>query len=174
MRTARIPAMMLGFQLIACHCAKPATEDASAQASPYVRPVFVTGPPLMVYRTRADLADKVPVILTADGSSIASYPDPRDLQGASGPPRPTTLHKGYLLDNRGINGHVAFLKMTYAEYAALKEAPSAQDLMGLIIDKDPLVELCDCGDKQAFSNKVEQLDRLIDDGKLRTICKVIK
>jgi hypothetical protein len=174
MRTTPTTAVILGLQLIACHCAKHTTGDASTQASPQVRPVFVTGPSVMVYKTRADLADKVPVTLSTDGSSVASYPDPKDLRGASGPPLPTALHKGYLLDNRGINGQVAFLKMTYTEYAALKEAPSAQDLLGMIIDRDPLVELCNCGDKKAFTNEVEQLDRLIDDGELRKICKVMK
>lgn len=79
-----------------------------------------------------------------------------------------------MLDNREIGENVAFLNMTYEEYAKLKEVPTLKELYGLIIDKDPLIELCNCGVKTVFTDQVKQLNELIDNKKLRTICKIIK
>jgi len=79
-----------------------------------------------------------------------------------------------LLDNRGIGKNVAFLKWTYQEYAQLTAVPSLQELYNMILDKDPLTELCDCGNKKSFSDAPTQLNQLIDSKKLRTVCKTIK
>lgn len=169
MRTAFIPLIVAGL-LTGCHCAK----DTADQATTTIGSVAVTGPQAIVYKVRKDLVDKVPVILSPDGSTIVSYPHPSDLKGPNGLALPTVLHKGYLLDNRGINKHVAFLNMTYAAYAALAEAPTEAALMGMIKEKKPLLELCDCGSRGRSTDLVKELDQLIDDHQLRKTCKVIK
>jgi hypothetical protein len=64
--------------------------------------------------------------------------------------------------------------MTYKEYANLDNPPSLQEMFKMIIDKDPLTELCDCGNKTAFTDIEKQLNQLITNNKLRTTCKTIK
>ena len=43
----------------------------------------------------------------------------------------------------------------------------------MIIDKDPILEICDCGNKKAFNNLTEQLNTLILKNKLLTVCKIM-
>jgi hypothetical protein len=138
------------------------------------KPVFAPGPQVLVYKTKADYNDRVPVILSEDKSKIVSYPHPSDVKIGKGYPLPGRLHGGYLLDNRGIGPRVAFLKTTYAEYAQLESAPTLAELYALITDKDPLLELCNCGAKTGFNSTTTQLNQLIDSKKLRTTCKAIK
>lgn len=158
--------------LAACHTAKE--EPKAAAAKPAVKGASMPAPPALVYRTREDMNDLVPVILSDDGTRIVSYPHPTDLRGATGYTKPTALHRGYLLDNRGINAHVAFLGISYAAYAALQEPPPMEKLMGMIKYKDPLLELCDCGSRKKYDDPEKQLNTLIDSGALRSTCKAIK
>jgi hypothetical protein len=133
-----------------------------------------SGPPALVYKTKADYSKLVPVMLSEDKTAIVSYPHPSDLVSGDSYQLPSGLKEGYLLDNRGIGKDVAFLKLSYQEYAALKQAPAPGELMAMILDRDPLVELCNCGNKAALTKPVEQLNTLIDSGKLRTSCLPVK
>jgi hypothetical protein len=135
------------------------------------RPDFSPGPVALVYKTKADYADKVPVILSEDKSTIISYPHPEDLGKEA---MPLHLKKGYLLDNRGINKNVAFLKLSYKEYRKLSGPPSLTQLQDMILDKDPLSELCNCGNRSAFKDAKGQINQLIQDGNLRSVCKAEK
>jgi hypothetical protein len=138
------------------------------------KPDFVAGPVTLVYKTKHDYQNLVPVMLSEDKREIVSYPNPNDIKSDLVLATPIGLNKGYYLDNRGIGLHVAFLKMTYQEYATLEKAPTLAELQALIIDKDPLVELCNCGSSKVFTNQVEQLNALIDKGTIRSVCKVLK
>ncbi len=131
----------------------------------------VTGPHLLVYKTKKDYHNLVPVILSPDRSKIVSYPDPHDLVAAGHGILPSALHKGYLLDNKGIGINTAFLKLTYHDYEHLKNAPTTDELYRMIIDKDPLVVLCDCGMKSSFKNPAKQINQLIDRKELLKKCK---
>jgi len=147
------------------------TNSANKNFTPSPAP----GPSALVYKTKGDYFNRVPVILSVDKATIVSYPDPSDIrQGGVELALPTALRGGYLLDNRGINRRVAFLSMTYEEYAKLERAPSLEKLHALIIDADPLVELCDCGNKKAIPDLLNQLNSLIENGSLTSKCKVIK
>lgn len=137
-------------------------------------PQYTPGPAAMVYKTKNDYNNLVPVLLSDDKSEIVSYPHPTDLLTDSGYAVPATLNSGYLLDNRGIGKNVAFLKLTYEEYSKLQNPPSLKELYNYILDKDPLVELCNCGNKKAFKDIEKQLNDLIDRKELRTTCKVIR
>lgn len=137
-----------------------------------VQPQYTAGPQTLVYKTKKDYSNNVPVLLSDDKMSIASYPDPKDFKNKT--PKPTKLKNGYLLDNRGIGLNVAYLKLTYAQYAALPKAPSKDELMQMIIDKDPLTELINCGNRYAFKDVVTDLNTLIQSGQLRKVCKVVK
>lgn len=159
---------VLGFQ--SCSNTKRSSENQSAEFTP----TYTPGPKALIYKTKKDYSNLVPVLLSEDKESIESYPHPSDLKVDNVLMVPTKLDEGYLLDNRGIGSKVAFLKYTYQEYAEMPEAPSLDDLFNSIIDKDPLIELCDCGNKSIMSDPVSQLNKLIASDNLRKICKKIK
>jgi S-methylmethionine-dependent homocysteine/selenocysteine methylase len=79
---------------------------------------------------------------------------------------PNKLKQGYLLDNRGIGKNVAFIKLTYQEYAKLVKAPTLTELYAMIVDKEPLLKLYNCGNREDFSNLVKQLNQIMEQGKL--------
>lgn len=139
-----------------------------------VVPQFVPGPPTMVYKTSGMYDNNVIVLLNDDRTKVVSYPDPADIRGASGYPIPIRLANGYLLDQRGINKNAAVLTITYQEYARLERAPSRSELFAMILDSNPLIELCDCGTRTAFTSVESQLNALIQNNVLRTTCRVVK
>lgn len=141
----------------------------SAQLLP--TPQFTPGPATLVYKTKNNYNNLVPILLSADKKEILSYPDPRDLRHQ---PEPSTLKEGYLLDNRGIGLHVAYLKLTYEEYAALTRPPSIDELRKMTIDTNPLITLYDCGNRNTFSDVQKELDQIISSGRLSKLCKRIK
>lgn len=118
-------------------------------------------PPCLVYKTRADYASNVPVLLNKQKTAIISYPAPSDLGPEGKTAIPVALEQGYLLDNRGIAPNVAFLKYTYKEYASLKKVPGKEELFKNIIDKYPLIELWDCGTRSTENCDIERLNKLI-------------
>ena len=119
-------------------------------------------------------ANHVPVALSEDGSAIISYPDPTDLRTPGGPPIPTKLEQGWLLDRRGIGMNSAFLEMTYADYAALVDPPSMVELEAALLDREPITDMCDCGPRTAFMDPVAELDRIIRNDSLYIRCKRLK
>ena len=129
------------------------------------------GPPAIVYKTKQDYTNNVAIILTADKTEIASYPHPTDIAKRLQQVRPTGLTEGYLLDNQGINEQVAFTSYTFAEYAALTKAPSLAELKNRIIDKSPLLQLCYCGNRNAFPDLVASMNKLVSQG--FASCKII-
>lgn len=131
-------------------------------------------PHLMVYKTKADYNNYVPVILSDDKTKIISYPHPTDLKVGDKLQLPTLLHEGYLLDNRGLGKNVAFVKINYEEYSKLQSVPTLKELYDLIIDKNPLIELYDCGIRTDSIDDINKLNNLIDSKKLRSVCIVIK
>ena len=136
-------------------------------------PVAVNSPPCIIYRTKSDYSMNVPVILSADKSKIVSYPDIKDIYYNGKLSLPTLLENGFLLDNRGIGLQVAFLDYTYEEYRKLSSTPPATDLMNIIIDKDPLIEMYQCGRRSQYTDIEHELNILITSGKLNT-CKKLK
>ncbi len=123
---------------------------------------FAALPHVIIYKTKKDYSHRVPVILSEDKMQILSYPHPTDLVLGEKLALPMPLHKGYLLDNRGIGKHVAFLKYTYEAYSKLKDAPTITELNNNIMDSDPLTELWDCGKKSDFGDLERELNDYID------------
>ena len=122
------------------------------------------GPTCYVYRTINDYNDRVPVIMNDEKTKIVSYPDPSDLFYRGKPSIPTPLDRGYLLDNRGITANVAFLTYTYKNYLALEHPPTLQQLMDSILEKNPLVELWQCGSRSRYKELEPELNALIHSG----------
>ena len=128
-------------------------------------------PHVIIYKTRVDYNNKVPVILTADKKSIESYPAPADLKTGGAFALPVLLLKGYLLDKRGVGVNTAFTSYTYKQYTGLKELPSPEALLKSVKDKDPLVALYDCGTER---KTVAEWNKLIDKKQLSKKCKSLK
>jgi hypothetical protein len=148
------------FSLSACNTEKVVIKDFS-------------GPPLIIYKTKKDYSKNVPVVLSSDKSKIVSYPAVADVNVNGKPAYPIVLAKKYMLDNRGIGPDVAFLSLTYEEYGNLKEIPALTELYNKIIDKDPLTEFYNCGNRQQFTNGIEDFNKIIKSGSLKN-CRKLK
>ena len=133
---------------------------------------FKAGPPTIIYKTKKDYNQFVPVILSEDKSKIVSYPHPKDVFYKGELAYPTKLKSGYLLDNRGINSNVAFLNITYEDYSKLEKAPLPDELFLMISDKDPLIEIYNCGNRYTFKNEISDLNKLIENNGLKK-CKCL-
>jgi len=156
----------------ACHSTRQMPMSAPNDAG--TANASIPGPPALVYKTRADYARLVPVLMNDTKTAIVSYPHPNDLKTSQGFLMPVPLKKGYLLDKKGIGKNVAFLNITYEEFAKLSEPPSMEELEKLILDRDPLIELCDCGNINRFSDPVKQLNEYIKHRSLSERCKTLK
>lgn len=119
----------------------------------------MTVQPTIVYKTKKNYDKNVAIMFSDDKKTIVGYPHPRDVSERS---YPTSLNKGYLLDNRGIGKNTVFISMTYEEYAKLQTAPSLQELEQMVIDKDPIKKMYYCGGRTSFSDLIPQLNQLID------------
>jgi len=133
---------------------------------------LVKTPPTIVYKMKKDYHLNVPVILTKDKKEILSYPEPTDIYYQGKLAYPTKLTGNYFLDNRGINKNVAFLSYTYENYSKLKKAPSKDTLWARILDKDPILEMYDCGNRYQYKNEIKDLNNLVK--KHFETCKKIK
>ncbi|MDR0989089.1 MAG: hypothetical protein LBM06_06485 [Prevotellaceae bacterium] len=175
-------AALLACSLTGCRSAQP-TNSVKQPAPLVVAPVPFTGKPagghpgstssvtspiVYVYKTRGDYAHLVPVLMDATRTRIVSYPAPVDLRSGDGLRLPTPLADGYLLDNKGITPHVAFLSYTYEEYSGLSVAPAMSELMAHLLDVHPLVEIHACGRRADYRDQdiVAELNKRITQGNL--------
>lgn len=87
-------------------------------------------PPARVYRTNGDWNDLVPITLNFMRTVIVSYPAPTDISASVAP---VPLADGWLLDRRGVGRDTAFTSYTYADYEALPQVPTTDDLWRSIV-----------------------------------------
>ena len=111
--------------------------------------------------------------MNAEKTRLASFPDVTDIYRNGELAYPTALMDGYLLDNRGIGPNVAFLTLTYDDYRKLGKTPSAEELMNNILERDPLTEMYQCGNRSQYTDLVTELNHLISSGKMAE-CKKLK
>jgi hypothetical protein len=98
---------------------------------------FSTGAPTIIYKSKEAYNNKVPVTLSEDKKKIVSYPHPKDIYYNGKLGTPTSLSKGYLLDNRGVGKNTALLNITYEEYSKLNSAPKLAELERMIREQFP-------------------------------------
>lgn len=160
-----IPVIVISSIAIACcHSHKTAKHSSAAG---------VPGPKAIIYKTRADYSQLVPVTLSEDKKAIVSYPDVKDVYHQGKLATPARLHNGWLLDNRGITKDVAFISLSYDEYAKKEKTPDADELFSLIIDKDPLTNMVECGLRSDYQDIENDLNKLIDAGEFSAF-KILK
>jgi hypothetical protein len=121
-------------------------------------------PPCIVYKTRGNYDSLVHIRLTEDKKHVASYPAPQDVFFNRALAYPTKLDKGYLLDNRGVHINSVFINITLSEYSRLSQAPTEQELLRLILDDNPFLEIYYCGNKDAYI--VSELNAVINESRI--------
>lgn len=146
--------VFLIFSITGCHCNKCATQVNSNDIYNSV----------IVYKTKSDYRNKVPVILSDDKGTIISFPAPSDLMKDSTLRLPTELLNGYVLDNQGINKNSAFTSYTYEEYSGMKFPPDIDELKNRIIDTDPFLEIHDFKSLFEKKDKIEIIKKYITKG----------
>jgi len=136
--------------------------------------VQVSGPAVIVYKTKVDYFDKVPVNLSKDKKTLISYPATTDIYYKGELALPTKLNNGYLLDNRGITKGVAFLNISYKSYSTIEITPPPELIFKMILDDDPLVEMYNCGTRNEYQDIVNELNILIDKKKLKKLKNLVE
>ena len=158
--------ILSSFVILSCGSAKKAKTMKSNQET------YVTGPKVIIYKTIKDYSKFVPIILSKDKKSIESYPDIKDIYFDGKPAYPTPLHKGYWLDNRGIGVNVAFINLTYEAYSKLPKTPKPEELITMIVDAQPLVEMYSCGLRSSYQDILNELNAKIDANDFSTFTKI--
>ncbi len=148
---------------LSCRSKKEAT-NVPAESKQEVR----ANPPVIIYKTRKDYFDKVPISLSNDKMSVVSFPDKTDIYYRGSFASPTLLVGGYLLDNRGIGKNSAFTDYSYSEYSQLEATPTAETLIKRVIDNDPFIEIYSCKCKR----DTIEINRLIKKGIVKNCLKI--
>lgn len=172
MNKATLIISILVFTMYACGPGKKARNNKDKDAP--VGLIAIPQQGYMVYKTNADYFEKVPIQLTEDKARIASYPATSDLKKQGEYIYPVKLSDNYLLDRRGIGPHTAFLEWDYKKYFESGGALSTEDLLMLVLDADPFVELYHCPSKVDETAASGYLNDLILNGQLQAKCKRIK
>lgn len=97
-------------------------------------------PYAIVYKTKADYSQLVPIRLNAAKTRVEGFPAPSDLYRFGQLATPVALGNGYLLDRQGISVNSAFLSVPYEEYKRFRNTPNPSWLMENIKDKNPFAE----------------------------------
>lgn len=128
-------------------------------------------PAIVIYKTKANYSMLVPVGLSADKKEIVSYPDPKDVKDDSGFYYPTALKNGYWMDNIGVGVNTGYLGMSLKEYSQLKEPLSLDEMMVMLVDTNPFIEMWNCGNRGSIS--VTEINKTIENNKLESTFKRI-
>lgn len=164
--------MRIKFLIIALMALSCKSKKTKEQTSLH-HPQFMPGPHALVYKTTKDYSQHVPVILD-DSGRIVSYYAPSDFKTETGTIKPIELNKGYWLDQKGIGLHVAYLNWTIDEYVKMDTLPSLSSMQNQILDKKPLTEICDCGNTSTYTDMVKQINDIIEQDSLKSICRELK
>jgi len=165
-----ISAFLIILTILMSSCSNKTTSKTQEKQEETVE--TTAGPPVIIYKTKMDFSKNVPVTLSEDKSKITSYPGRNDIKYGKSFAYPTELNKGFLLDNRGIDEHVAFLDYTYEEFSKLQKNPTADELMGHIMEYDPLLEMYRCGTRYDYKNLIDELNDKITVGKFNDCVKL--
>jgi hypothetical protein len=127
--------------------------------------------PVIVYKTKKNYQNLVPIGLNQEKTQVVHYPHPADLKAGDSFRYPVSLENGYMLDRKGISPSVAFLKLTYAAYSEMRPSPSPAELFDMIEDSDPLTECYDCRIPLQGREDTARLNEIIRGGQLEKLCK---
>lgn len=116
--------------------------------------------PLIIYKTKADYANNIPIILDDKKNIVVSYPALKDVFFNGELARPTKLKNGYFLDNFGISTNSVFTSFSFEEYSKLEKVPSIDELKNKIIEKNPFIEIWNCGNRNDYKT-IDEVNDII-------------
>ncbi|MEM9832200.1 MAG: hypothetical protein AAF944_16325 [Bacteroidota bacterium] len=148
--------------ILSVSCSKQATMPPTTDTAPVI-----------IYRTKADYSQCVPVRLSDDGSRIVAYPAPGDVMSGSSYRYPISLKKDYYWDQQGVGPTTAFLSITYEEYAALKTTPDPKDLLVSILDRNPFLEMYHAGRVSDYREIEPELNKIIAQNRLNQLTSLL-
>lgn len=119
--------------------------------------------PQIIYKTKQDFSQNVPISMNKERTKITGFPAPSDIIINGVLQTPIQLEDGYFYDRRGISNNTVFIKLTYQAYSKLAKNPSIPQLMDLIIEKHPITEVYSCPNLPQASN-LNTLNELVKSG----------
>lgn len=122
----------------------------------------------VIYKTKKEYSNLVPIQLSEDKQTIISYPAREDLV-QYGSKNAMQLKNGYLLDLVGVSKNTVFTAFTLDEYQKM-HTPSLEDFKINIIDRDPFSEMYMC--TQNYT--VAELEKMIQDSSFISLCTKVK
>ena len=106
-------------------------------------------PNATAFRMSGDYSNNVAVTLSPSGE-LQYFPAPTDITADS---EPVELGEGWWLNNQGLGPNSVFTKYTFAEYSALPEVPSPEQLKLSIIPGARVTEFIELPMKVGDANK---------------------
>lgn len=152
--------LFLSFSVILGGCKSKALVEKSKNQA------MVSSPSVIIYQTKDDYFMHVPVELSEDMKTLVSYPAPGDVFYRGDLAYPVRLEGNFLLDRRGIGPQTAFLKWTYYEYSRLPKTPSQEEIFKMMLDKNPIKVMYDCGRQSSFKDLEQEINAKILAGDL--------
>ncbi|MEM8967256.1 MAG: hypothetical protein AAGE93_12620 [Bacteroidota bacterium] len=136
-------------------------------------PQTISTAPVIIYQTKTDYSQYVPVRLSNDGSRIVAYPAPSDVRQGDSYRYPVLLDKGYYWDQQGVSPNTAFLSITYTEYAALETTPNPETLLANILDRTPFLEMYHAGSVGDYRQIELELNKIIAQNRLSELTSLL-
>ncbi|MFN5443220.1 MAG: hypothetical protein ACK48V_03235 [Crocinitomicaceae bacterium] len=122
----------------------------------------------VVYKTKKDYSNLIPIQLAQDKQTILSYPAKEDLVRV-GNSNAILLEKGFLLDLIGVNLNSVFTHYSLQQYQLIS-TPSLEEFKKNIIEIDPFTEMYSCEHKYDQN----ELNKFILDNVISNKCLKIK
>jgi len=122
----------------------------------------------VVYKTKKDYSNLVPIQLAQDKQTIISYPAKEDLVRI-GNENVLLLEGGFLLDLVGVTQNTVFTHFTLEQYQRIL-TPSIEEFKKSVIELEPFTEMYSC-DRNYDKN---ELNKFIKDNTISNKCVKIK
>lgn len=122
----------------------------------------------VIYKTKNEYSNLVPIQLSEDKQTIIAYPSPEDLV-QYGNKNAVQLKNGYLLDLVGVSKNTVFTSFTLEAYQKM-QTPSLDDFKKNIIASDPFTEMYMC--TQSYT--IAELEKMIQDSSFISVCTKVK
>ena len=122
----------------------------------------------VIYKTKNDYSNLVPIQLSEDKQTIIAYPAPEDLV-QHGNKNAIQLKNGYLIDLVGVSKNTVFTVFTLDAYQKM-QTPSLDDFKKNIIDINPFSEMYVCNHNYTIS----EIEKIINDSTFSSICSKVK
>ena len=162
--------------LTACSVKKTSSESETFRKPDCGLPVYIAENEinikdvnkLVVYKTRKDYSNLVPIHLSQDKQTIISYPAKEDLVRV-GNKNAQQLENGFLIDLIGVTQNTVFTNFDLDQYQQVS-TPTIEEFKKNIIELDPFIEMYLC--ERKFTKN--EINKFIIDNTISEKCLKIK